>query len=497
MLPFDTLITIDKTLSVSVYQQIANQILMLIKNGIVKSGSYLPGTRELARMVVVHRKTIIAAYNELSAQGWITVIPRKGFIVVPNLPEVQPQQWDQQKAGFAYESSMPSPFYKTNQYGVIPLASDTMVHELIIDDGHPDMRLAPMDLLNREYRSRLKKVQTFKRVSATLAAGSFNLRETMISHMAQTRGLQAQASNIMMTHGAQMSIYIAASLLLKPGDNVIVGEPGYFVANQVFESLGANVIRMTVDQDGINTDLIATACQKLNIRMLYLVPHHHHPTTVTLSPQRRMRILELAEEHNFTIVEDDYDYDFHYSSSPYLPLASGNHQNRVVYIGSFSKSLSTSIRIGFMIASADFIAHAVHIRRLIDLKGDHIMEDSLAALIENGDINRYLKKNNKIYKERRDHLIKMLDTYLKGIVSYEKPDGGMAIWVKFDPNYPIEQISIKAARQGLYMNNGKLFDNNGVSYNAIRFGFASLTLPEITKAVQIISSSLVLTLQPK
>lgn len=492
MLPFDTLITIDKMLSVSAYQQIANQILVLIKNGIIKPGSYLPGTRELARIMKVHRKTIIAAYDELSMQGWIAVIPRKGFIVVPNLPEVKPQRWDRQNAGFAYESSMPSPFYKVNKPGNTFAFNDPGLHEIIIDDGHPDMRLAPMDLLNREYRSRIKKLQIYKRVSATLALGSLSLRETMVSYMAQTRGLQAQVSNIMITHGAQMSIYIAASLLLKPGDYVIAGEPGYFVANQVFEYLGANIIRIPVDQDGIDTNLICEACQNLNIRMLYLIPHHHHPTSVTLSPERRMRILELAERHNFTIVEDDYDYDFHYSSSPYLPLAAGNHHNRVVYIGSFSKSLSTSIRIGFMIASADFISNAAHIRRLIDLKGDHVMEESLAALIENGDISRYLKKNNKTYKERRDHLIKMLDTHLKGMASYEKPDGGMAIWVKFDPKYPVEQISAKAVKQGLYINNGKLFDNNGTSYNAIRFGFASLTLAEITKAVQIISSCLVM-----
>nr|WP_068891961.1 PLP-dependent aminotransferase family protein [Pedobacter panaciterrae] len=490
MLPFDTLITIDKTKPLSVYQQIANQLINLISNGVIKPGSLLPGTRELAAIVKVHRKTIIAAYNEVNAQGWISMIPRKGCMVVPNLPQLSPKSWGTQQGGFAYDSTMPSPFYNIGLQQNIPVVNSFKLHELIVDDGHPDIRLAPMDLLNREYRSRLKQIQTLKRVSAELAPGSLNLRETLVTYMAQTRGLQAQTPNIMVTHGAQMSIYIAASLLLKPGDYVIVGEPGYYVANQVFEYLGAKVIRIPIDEDGIDTDLISATCQKFNIRTLYLIPHHHHPTTVTLSPQRRMHLLELAQKHNFTILEDDYDYDFHYNSSPYLPLAAGNHHNRVVYIGSFSKSLSTSIRIGFMIASADFISQAVQLRRLIDLKGDHVMEDSLAALIQNGDITRYLKKNNKIYMERRDHLMNLLNTELKDVISCKKPEGGMAIWVKFNSIYSLKKLSVKVAKQGLYLNNGTLFDSPDHSYNSLRFGFASLNLTELTNTIRIISSAI-------
>jgi GntR family transcriptional regulator / MocR family aminotransferase len=444
----------------------------------------------LAAILKLHRKTIIAAYDELAAQGWTTVMPRKGFIVAENLPDIKPRRWDNDATGYAFNSTMPSTFYPVSQAAPFVPAPRTRQPHLIVDDGHPDTRLAPMVQLHREYRGRLKQQHVVKQVSAALAAGSLKLREAMVAYMAQTRGMQVQADNILMTHGAQMSIYLAACLLLKPGDYIIVGEPGYYMANQVFEHLGAQIIRVPVDSQGIDITAVENVCKKQPIKALYVVPHHHHPTTVTLSPDKRMRLLEIAEQFNFTIIEDDYDYDFHYTSSPYLPLAAGNHRNRVVYIGSFSKALSATIRIGFMIAAGDFLKQATFLRRMIDLRGDHVMEESLAALIENGDIGRHLKKVNKVYRERRDYLCTLLDAHLKNVVQYTRPDGGMAIWLTFNKNHPLTEISAKAAKHGLFINNGKLFDSQDVGYNALRFGFASLNLEEIKEAVEIIASVL-------
>jgi GntR family transcriptional regulator/MocR family aminotransferase len=490
MLPFDTLIPIDKSSSLPAYQQVTHLIIKHIRNGVIKPGLLLPGTREMAGILKLHRKTIIAAYDELTAQGWTSVIPRKGFIVSEDLPEIKPKQWDKGTTGYVFNNKMPGPFYPVNKTGLLMPAPDTKQPDLIVDDGHPDSRLAPMVQLHREYRSRLKQQHVVKQVSVTLTAGTPKLREAMVTYMAQTRGLQVQTENILITHGAQMSIYLAASLLLKLGDYIIVGEPGYYLANQVFEHMGARIIRVPVDKYGIDITAVEDACQKHAVKALYVIPHHHHPTTVALSPERRMRLLEMAEQFNFTIIEDDYDYDFHYTSSPYLPLAAGNHHNRVVYIGSFSKALSATIRIGFMIAATDFLKQAIYLRRIIDLRGDHVMEESLAALLSNGDIGRHLKKVNKIYCERRDYLCTLLDIHLKDVVHYIKPDGGMAIWLMFDKRYPLSEICIKAAKYGLFINNGKLFDSPNVHYNAFRFGFASLNLEEMKEAVEIIAKAI-------
>ncbi len=487
MLPFDKLLPTDKTSAQPVYQQIANAMIRHIQSGLFTPGMALPGTRELAGLLNLHRKTAIAAYDELAAQGWITAIPRKGFNVTHILPEVKPRRWAQKPQDLSFREKMAAPFYILHKTGFPAPALLPIPPRLIIDDGHPDDRLAPIDLLGREYRGRLKSAAVRRQVSASLVAGSPRLREALVSWLAGTRGLQAQVSNILVTHGAQMSIYIAANLLLKAGDAVIVAEPGYFVANEVFHHLGANILRVPIDEHGIDVDRVEKLCRQHPTRMLYVIPHHHHPTTVTLSPERRMRLLELAEKFNFAIVEDDYDYDFHYSSSPYLPLASGNHGNRVVYIGSFSKSLSRSIRVGFMVGPEDFTAQAVYLRRLIELKGDNNMEDTLAALILNGDISRHLKKVNKIYETRRNHLCQLLDTRLSGIVSYRKPSGGMAIWTSFAPHIPLPDLTAKALRQGLYLSDTRLYNTHQTNYNATRIGFASLSEPEMEEAIDILA----------
>ncbi|WP_426586085.1 PLP-dependent aminotransferase family protein [Mucilaginibacter sp. R-33] len=486
MLPFETLISINRSDNLAVFRQIANQLIEHIRNGVINKGDLLPGTRAMASLLKVHRKTVIAAFNEMEAQGWIYPIARKGFAVALELPEFRPRKWDKKTAGYGYETTVQIPL--TNQASTALIKPE--VFQLIIDDGHPDHRLAPLHLLNREYNSRMRNSYAFRHIPATLPPGSIKLRTALVNHLGATRGIQLQEQHVIITHGAQMSIYIAASLLLSPGKYVVVGEPGFYVANDVFNHMGAHIIRVPVDENGIDVAVVAEVCKKHPISMLYLIPHHHHPTTVTLSPLRRIRLLELAEQFNFIIVEDDYDYDFHYSSSPYLPLAAGNHHNRVVYIGSFSKSLTTSIRIGFMIGPTDFIRKAVRLRRLIDMKGDHILEDALATLLINGDISKHLKKANKIYLERRDHLCAELEAHLKGVAAFQKPSGGLAIWVKFDKNYLLSNIAARAAKRGLYVNDGNLFDTPEIKYNAIRFGFASMNLNELSETINILAMSL-------
>ncbi|MXV14759.1 PLP-dependent aminotransferase family protein [Hufsiella ginkgonis] len=488
MLPYTTLITFDKAAGTSVYLQISTSLVRNIRSGLLQPGTRLPGTRELARQLGVHRKTVIAAYNDLYAQNWITVAPRKGFTVAGSLPELKPQPW-KRPVKELHQASMPVPFNSVINSGVLTYEPGKTPPRLVIDDGFPDPRLAPLPLLLREYRSRLANQYAPRQASGTLAAGSIALREALSGYLYNTRGIRTGLPGVLVTHGAQMSIFLAASLLVKPGDLVVVGEPGYPVASYSFAQLGAKILKVPVDEHGMDTDALAEACRNARPKLVYVIPHHHHPTTVTLSPQRRMHLLELAATCNFAIIEDDYDYDFHYTSSPYLPLASSDHGGRVVYIGSFAKSLAASVRIGFMVAAPDFVEQASRLRRMIELRGDTLMEDALATLITNGDLGRYLRKANKICRERRDHLCGLLDSRLKEVVSYEKPAGGMAVWLRFQPAFPLKTIAGIAATRGLHMSSGALFDTPRHQYNAMRFGFASLSPWETEDAINIITSA--------
>lgn len=487
MLPYTTLLQIDKGSPQPVYQQLAGQIVQHIRSGVLKPGALLPGTRELASLLILHRKTIVAAYNELLTQGWLEVIPKKGFNVAANLPELKARSL-RPDGNAAYGDRMAASFY--GQKASMTIHAQQPPMRLVIDDGHPDPLLTPLPILMREYASRIKLAQRSTIIPGSLTAGTQRLRIALAGYLQNSRGIQAGPEHLIITHGAQMSIYLAAKVLLRPGDYAIVGEPVYPVAAQLLENTGARIIRIPVDDHGVDITAVEKACKRYPVKLLYLIPHHHHPTTVTLSPDRRLHLLEICTNYNFAIVEDDYDYDYHYGILPHLPLASYRHQGRVIYIGSFSKSLASNVRLGFMVGAADFIGQATQFRRLVDLRNDNILEDALATLITNGDIGRYLKKANKAYAERLDNLDHLLKTQLDGKIIYRRPTGGMAAWVRFQPKYDLLQIARRAARKGLYISNGNDYNKAGTCYNGLRMGFASLLPGEMKDAIGILSQSI-------
>jgi GntR family transcriptional regulator/MocR family aminotransferase len=245
-------------------------------------------------------------------------------------------------------------------------------------------------------------------------------------------------------------------------------------------------VRIPVDDQGIDVQAMAAILKKESIRLLYVVPHHHHPTTVTLSADRRMHLLELIREYNLAVIEDDYDYDFHYASAPILPLASGDHRGNVIYIGSMTKSLALSLRIGFMVAPADFMVEAARLRRIMDLRGDNIMEEGLAALLDSGDVDRHLKKTNKLYRERRDLFCSLLEEKMSDLISFRKPDGGMAVWATFPQGYSIEALAQRTSALGLLINDGSAYRQPLMKTFGIRMGFASLNEAEAHEAVKLL-----------
>ena len=220
--------------------------------------------------------------------------------------------------------------------------------------------------------------------------------------------------------------------------------------------------------------------------MLYIIPHHHHPTTATLSAGRRMKLLSVIREFKQSIIEDEYDYDFHYARSPILPLASAGHGGYIIYIGSITKTFASSIRIGYLVAPEDFVIQAAELKKMIDIRGDVLLEESLATLFNNGDMQRHLKKAVKIYHQRRDLFCHLLQNEFEGKLSFIKPSGGMSVWVKFDKRFDLKEVSLKAGAKGLFMADGSTYNTGKVNYNALRMGFASLNEKEIQGVIAIL-----------
>jgi GntR family transcriptional regulator/MocR family aminotransferase len=488
MIVISNMVRIDKTLAEPVYQQLSNGIADVIRQGLLKPGEALPSSRKLAEAFDIHRKTVIAAFDELQAMGWAESMPRKGLFVPAQLPVTKPRSMSASKTISVYPGQTAFAVER-KQY---TFESDFVARRerLVLNDGFPDTRLAPIDLLIREYRRFGNYRFTAKFLSYGPAQGSENLRNELARFLGQTRGLTVTPANILITKGAQMAMYLASQVLLKKGDEVIVGEPGYLGASEVFLSAGAALNFVPIDEEGLDVDAVEQLCRRKKIRMLFVISHHHMPTTVTLSASRRLRLLELAKKYQFAVLEDDYDFDFHYASSPILPLASVDHNGNVIYMGSFCKTIAPAIRIGFMVAPVNLIEQCTRLRKMIDRQGEQLMEEAMANLLRNGDVDRHLKKANKIYHERRDYFCQLLRKELKGKIKFDLPSGGFAVWAQLGDRDP-SQVAAQAQKLGLAISDGQdYWHQKPGKVNGIRLGFAALNEKEMEEAVAILKKCL-------
>jgi len=316
-------------------------------------------------------------------------------------------------------------------------------------------------------------------------SGVQKFREVLSAYLNTSRGLQTSFENIMTTRGSQMGLYLLAKVLFSKGDQVIVGDTNYYYADHVFLNAGMQLNRVKVDESGLDVDAIEKLCKKKKIKALYVTSHHHYPTTVTLIASRRVKLLALAEKYGFMIIEDDYDYDFHYLSSPILPLVSADSKGMVVYIGTLSKTIAPAIRTGYIVAPVNLILELCRIRQLIDTQGDPIMELTLAEMFEDGSIKRHMKKALNEYHRRRDFVCALLQEKLSDVIDFKVPDGGLSIWAKFHKSVPLPPLTEKLKAQGVILSNGLIHNNTPVSLNATRMGFAWMNEKESANAVDV------------
>jgi GntR family transcriptional regulator / MocR family aminotransferase len=481
-LPWKTIIQLQREVDVPVYLQIANTIILEMKKGRIGPGIKIPGTRQMSELLKVHRKTVVRAYEELDAQGWIEMLPSKGTFTSQQIPEVRPQEIIKGKRKNQYPATTGF-LVKVNETIRTPALSYRNM--MGFHDG-PDVRLIPINELGRAYKSVLTRGTNLRYLSYVEIAGVEKFRKVMSAYLNASRGLQTSFENIFITRGSQMGLYLLSQVLFSKGDNIIVGETNYYYADHAFLYTGANLIRVPVDDEGINVDEIEKLCKRQKIKGLYITSHHHYPTTVTLSASRRIRLLALAEKYGFVIIEDDYDYDFHYLSSPILPLISADTKGMVIYIGTLSKTISPGIRTGYIIAPANLILELARIRQLIDTQGDPVMELALADMFLEGNIKRHMKKSVNIYHKRRDFLSSLLKEHLSDIVDFRVPDGGLAIWARFRKSVPLSPLTEKLRAEGIVLSNGLIHNTGKQLLNATRLGFGWMNEREAEKAVNIL-----------
>lgn len=451
----------DKT----IYLQIADAIIKDIHSGRLKPGDALPGSRNLAQLLKVNRNTVVEALNVLLIEGWLISKERQGTFVADILPDFEEVQ-------------------KINR--VVSTAKSILNshYHLQFDDGNPDSKIAPIEELARAYRQIFNQKARWQMMGYGNELGDLEFRKSIVQMLNHQRGMQVNEQNICITRGSQMAMYLTAQYLFTKNDYVIVENPGYKPAWSAFENAGAKLLPASVDKDGLLIDdVIAYLKSGKNIKAIYVTPHRQYPTTVTLSLKRRLELIRLSNDYGFTIIEDDYDNEFHFGYRPVLPLSSFTELKNYVYIGTMSKVVAPALRIGYLASNDDVLIEKVgSLRKIIDVQGDSIMEQAVLQLIKDGTIKRHIKKATNHYKAKRAFMATVLNKHIKNKATYAIPEGGLAFWIVPNKQIDWSQVSKKLKSKGI-----KIITPDTYSFaetvNGIRLGYGSLSEKELEEGI--------------
>jgi len=472
---------IDPERGTPIYMQIIHALIRDIETGRLASGTYLPSSRELANALGVNRKTVVLAYEDLIAQGWLSTEGTRGTMVSRALPTGTSPDVSPQEQGQRFEQT----HYRFAEAPERPLALPGG-RGIKLDEGAPDGRLFPADQLARAYRSAISRASRANRLQYRDPRGSEALREQVAEMLRSQRGLPVTAANVCITRGSQNGLFLALQVLIEPGDAVIVEELTYEPAVAAIRALGGKVIPVGLDEEGIDVAEVEAMCRRHSVRAIFVTPHHQFPTTVAMRPERRLQLLEVARQFGVAVIEDDYDHEFHFQSQPLLPMA-GYAPGRVLYLGSMSKLLLPALRIGFLAAPEQVIEAVAHRVSLTDGMGNTVTEDAAAELIANGELRRHTRKAWRVYADRRHAFAALLDAHLGDQVKFAVPDGGLAFWVKFRGD--IDAIEDRARAQGLRFASHHSFMARDTADKGLRLGFASLDEAEAARAVSALAEA--------
>jgi GntR family transcriptional regulator/MocR family aminotransferase len=478
---------IDPGRPTPIYLQIVHAIIHEVERGRLPSGTFLPSSRELAQLLSVNRKTVVLAYEDLIAQGWLTSHGTRGTMVSSLNDDDKPAMPAAARRNAEAERDRPAYRFQPPPERPLAWSADRGIK---LDEGSPDGRLFPLDVLSRAYRTAIKRGARAGSMSYRDPRGTALLRATIADMLKAERGLAVTADHICITRGSQHGIFLATQLLIAPGDAVLVEKLTYEPAVTAFAARGARIVPVGLDDQGIDVEDVEKACRKHNVRAIFLTPHHQFPTTVSLRPERRLRLLELARQFDFALIEDDYDHEFHFESQPLLPMAS-YAPARVIYVGSLSKLLLPALRIGYIAAPPPLIDAIAHQVSTIDGMGNSFTEDAVAELIESGELRRHARKASQIYAARRSAFAEALRDQLGDQADIRVPDGGLAFWLRFPDAALLDRIEQAAPALGLRFADSRSFATSLDAERGLRLGFASATEAEARAAIALLGQAAV------
>lgn len=372
-------------------RQIYAQLRQAIVTGRLRRGDRVPPTRELARRLDVSRNTVSLAYEWLVSEGLLAGMKGAGTYVESDLAG----RVSRRRAGAAVH-------YRRAWDSIVPAVPRSRQPEYDFSVGIPDASLFPFDTWRRTLARQIRA--SMLNSSYGEPAGHEGLRAAIARHVAVSRGVTADPEDVFITNGAQHAFDLIARVLLAPGSVAAVEEPGYPPPRMLFESLGARVAAVPVDRSGLEVSALPG-----DARLVYVTPSHQFPLGMPMSHARRKALLDWAERRNAVIIEDDYDSEFRFGGRPLETLQALDPSGRVLYVGSFSKSLLPALRLGFLIAPPSL---RLALRAASYVTAGHAQwpaQAALASLIDKGLFARHLRKMRRVYAERHERILRILE----------------------------------------------------------------------------------------
>lgn len=457
------------------YARIYQTFLSAIQQGVLKPGEVIPSTRELAKTYACHRLTVMNALQALVAEGWLEAQEKSHYFVSEKTPitgSVREKKASQKTPKFATRKTSFS------------LAERRAKFKIAFWGGHPDLHLFPKDEFRLMMSEALRRAKP-DQLNYGSIEGLDVFRTQVAEYFRRTRSIVDRSYII--TNGSQEGIYLIAQALLQPGDEVAMEAKGYPPVWSLFENLGFKIVPIPVDEEGLNTEVLAKEMASKKIKMIYVTPLHQYPTTVTMSPRRRQHLLQLAEKYQTPVLEDDYDHEFHYLSPPPAPLATQSPY--AIYIASFSKNLFPGARLGVIACHETLYDALAEQKFLVSRQTDTLSQLALALWMKDGGFERHLRRMTRIYEKRfmlMQEELEKLKTHHD--ISYRVPNGGMSFWVNL--NASSRQVAAEAARREIFFQEESSVDYHKKDGTHFRIGFAGVNENEIRTGLNILGQIL-------
>ncbi|MBX3269569.1 MAG: PLP-dependent aminotransferase family protein [Sandaracinaceae bacterium] len=451
------------------YQQIFDQIASRIRSGAFPEGYRLPPTRALAAELGTHRNTVVRAYAELEAAGFLTSTVGRGTFVKawrgsePPLAASAPPERALPWASLVSSAVRSEPIRRFLRY-----RRDPAPREVIdLTKMQPPDELLPLELYRRCLEHALK-AHPDKALGYAPRDGFRSLRARIVEDLAR-RGVPAPADDVIVTTGSQQGLDLVARALLDPGDVVLTHAATYAGALQVFAASRAHIVGLPSDADGPDLD----ALRRLGARrpkLLYLMPNHANPTGACIGRARRAAILAWARDAEVAVIEDDYAADLELEEAP-VPPALRALDPDVIHVGTFSKRLIPALRIGYVVAPAALKPHLVALKHTTDLGCSATQQLALGEFLDRGYLVAHLNRIQPAYRARRDALCDALRAHLPSEVRWQRPTRGLSVWLALPDGTDPERVFDEARRRGVLVAPGHHYAADDATHPGVRLNF--------------------------